>query len=113
MFMKLFTLLTCLLSLPALASTLTCDLVENSEPKIQRHFDIHPGQKVQVGVLESQTIFLKRKTASLYEIEVFNPMIPSRNYSQAVIRGFKDVIAWANWSRESLISIKCYLYKRI
>ena len=110
--MKTIITLSLLLGFNAFATTLTCDLSENSEPKIQRHFDIHPGQKIKVGMLESQTIFLKRKTISLYEIEVFNPMIPSRNYSQAVLKNFDDVIAWANWSRESLISIKCYFYKR-
>ena len=100
-----------LLSLNTYAVMMTCEIKYNTETITKRHFDLKNDQKVYVGNIDAQKFFLKRTRNYLYEIEIFNPMVPSRNYAQASIKHFDESLAWANWSRESIQSIRCFLIR--
>ncbi|GEM_PF-2842576 len=94
---------------PAYTVTLDCSGIHNTKTIYTQRINIDGRSRGEVKL--PQLSYVNPKVKSLgnnqYEIEVFNPNVPARYYSTAVLKTAGDFLKWASWDREAIFEIAC------
>lgn len=93
----------------AQASTLDCSGIHNTKTIYTQRItmDGRSRGEVKLPQLSYVTPKIKSMGNNQYEIEVFNPNVPARYYSTAVLKTAGDFLKWASWDRDAIFEITC------
>ena len=107
---KLFFVCALLLTSGTLiADELRCSISQGMIEVFAADVSVSTGEKVVYGRLDGYTFSVKGLSKSRYELEIFEPLTPSRSYSAASLYTKIDSLSWTYWSREVLIETSCRL----
>lgn len=112
--MKTLILLTIILTISnfAMAEDLNCRVKQNTEVIYANNFNLPVNSSASLGDFGSFRIKVNNFGKSMFQIEVFDGDIPSRNYTDGVLRAANDQLRWSVWNREILLEAICTLIKK-
>tara|TARA_B110001454_G_C12723226_1_gene435958 strand:- start:20962 stop:21300 length:339 start_codon:yes stop_codon:yes gene_type:complete len=89
--------------------TLDCSASHNTKVIYTQRINIDTRSRGEVKLPQVDYITPKLKSMgnNQYEIEVFNPNVPARYYSTAVLKTAGDFVKWASWDRDAIFEIGC------
>ncbi|EQC43801.1 hypothetical protein [Bacteriovorax sp. Seq25_V] len=104
-------LLATILLLPSMifAQTLDCSLIINNTVVEKNKVEITKGEKTAIFNYEDLKVSSIMRTATKFEIEVFNPFEPSRSYAVGELKEITDDLSLVSWKREQILEVNCTL----
>lgn len=89
--------------------TLDCSGIHNTKTVYTQRINLDGRSRgeVKLPLLAYVTPKVKSMGKNQYEIEVFNPNVPARYYSTAILKTAGDFVKWASWDREAIFEIAC------
>jgi hypothetical protein len=89
------------------ASSLWCEIQENTVTTFQTLVGSQLEQRTSIGEVAGIHTFVTEKSANYFELEAFIPDIPARFYAESQLLEQGHSIALTFWGRDQLISLKC------
>jgi hypothetical protein len=93
----------------AFAETIHCQVKVNTKIVSEKTLTIAANASAGYAQVEDFSLKINNLGASKFEIEVFDPNTPSRNYADGFLRSSGDEVSWALWSRDILLETSCHL----
>lgn len=91
------------------ATTLNCSTSINTELIGSSQFEIETGEQVTYESYDGFQLMVNKHSDVDYELEIYNPYIPSRSYAGGILKNFDDKLSWSYWTRDILIGTVCTL----
>jgi hypothetical protein len=88
------------------AAQVSCQASKNLDVQWSHAVTTQVGQRVEIGSVEDYDFLLKEVETGRFEIEVFDPYTPARQYANGVIDKANG-LKWSLWTREILLEIDC------
>ena len=101
-----YVFLVLLLSFGAFAQSFECKVSFNSQSQTLTDLEFNNSNQIKLGQADSFTVYLNKNIDNQFSIEVYDPSVPSRTYSQGLIDKITP-LSYTLWLRGTLLEIKC------
>ena len=103
-----FLLLLSMLPALAFGMELSCTGELNGAEQFRSTVQLEAGQRfVPVGFVNEMEIFMSDMSNQRVELQLYNPIEPSRSYATAHVQSAGDQVQLSLWTREFWIEVKC------
>ena len=89
------------------AKQIYCEVKVNQELTYKTHLEVNVNQKYEIGIFKNYKFTIFTKDNSNYEIEAYNPYIPSRTYALGYLEENKGLVSLVIWKRNALVEGNC------
>ncbi len=93
------------------ADSLMCTVKMSTEIVSEDEVIAPLGIAKSFGELDPYRFKITKLGDAQFEVEVFDPSLPARSYSQGILRQAGDEVKWAFWSSDVLLDVACRLKK--
>lgn len=96
-------------SLTLKAENLVCTIKKNTSVVYNQNINLSTRSSYLFPEVDGLRSNIKNLGSSQFEIEVFDPRQPARNYSNAILKEDNSYLKYSMWDREILLEIVCVL----
>lgn len=104
-----FTLLLKIIPSISFAEELICQVKVNTQTVSEQKLTVPANASIPYAEVEGFRMKINNHGASKFELEIFDPSVPSRGYAEGSLKDAKDELKWTLWTRDILLETACRL----
>jgi hypothetical protein len=93
----------------AFAEVVLCKVKVNTAEVSLKKVDVKVGDSEVFAENSGFRFRVKNYGMGKFELDVFDPATPSRNYAEGLLKSATDEVGWALWTRDILLEASCKL----